>query len=388
MKGLIFGAGNIGRGFLGLLLAESGFDVTFVDVDENRVRAINQKGSYPVYLVGGKTTEEKIVSGVRAVSARDDDGLTREIVKADLILTAVGKRALLKVAPSLGHGLEARLKTRPRDQMHVVVVACENVHDNTSYLAEAMFGHMADETREALQDVVSFPNCMVDRIVPNIADPQISSLAVWVEDYCRLAVDALNLQGPFPQMKGVELVANLGALLEQKLFTLNMAHAITGYFGWIAGYQFVHEAVDDCEIKSLLDGALHEVGELLCERHPNILAEDQKRFAKTTVERFGNSRLQDKLSRVTSDPKRKLGHDDRLIKPALLITEMGRSPSYLSAGAAATLNYRNPDDLEAEALRQELIGVKAEVVVGETYGIDPSNSLARSIASHYLLRQL
>ncbi|MCI9383732.1 MAG: mannitol-1-phosphate 5-dehydrogenase, partial [Lachnospiraceae bacterium] len=32
MKAVMYGGGNIGRGFIGMLFSESGYEVTFVDV--------------------------------------------------------------------------------------------------------------------------------------------------------------------------------------------------------------------------------------------------------------------------------------------------------------------------------------------------------------------
>jgi len=41
MRALIYGAGNIGRGFLGSLLSKAGAATTFVDVDQTKINIIN-----------------------------------------------------------------------------------------------------------------------------------------------------------------------------------------------------------------------------------------------------------------------------------------------------------------------------------------------------------
>lgn len=388
MKGLVFGAGNIGRGFLGLMLAESGYEVTFVDVNEAHVKTINQEGAYPVYLVTEQGDEEHVVNNVRAVFGRDVTELVHEIVSADIILTAVGKKALSIVAPFLATGILERIRVRPRDEMPVVVIACENVHDNSAYLAAEVMQHVPQDQHSKVRDRVSFPNCMIDRIVPNVSGTRDSPLAVWVEEYSRLAVDAKVLLTPFPALAGVEFVQNLDALLEQKLFTLNMAHAIVGYYGWLAGHQYVHEAATDSNIRLLLDGAFDEVGKLLCSRHPSITQLEQRLFGETVARRFSNTRLKDTITRVTTDPKRKLGHEDRLIKPAVLLLENGMQPTYLTAGAAAALSYHNPDDAEGNALRIELASAHPEAVIASISGVSRQSPVAQSIASHYLFRRV
>lgn len=71
MKAVMYGAGNIGRGFIGALFAQSGYQVSFVDVVEATVQALNRDGQYPVRIVWGDGYEEQMIQGVSAVDGRD-----------------------------------------------------------------------------------------------------------------------------------------------------------------------------------------------------------------------------------------------------------------------------------------------------------------------------
>lgn len=51
MRAVHFGAGAIGRGFIGELLHDSGYDITFIDVSEELVNQINKTNSYELYLI-------------------------------------------------------------------------------------------------------------------------------------------------------------------------------------------------------------------------------------------------------------------------------------------------------------------------------------------------
>lgn len=232
MKAVHFGAGNIGRGFIGPMLIESGYDLTFVDVDESRINLLNSLKQYPVVVIG-EEEETKQVRGFKGISGRNTDIVARAVAEADIVTTAVGKVALEKVAPTIARGFSlklelARVATKP---FQVVVVACENVSDNTSYLLSLIKLHLTEDEWKEVNRLGNFPNCVVDRIVPNVEqESSAHPLVVFVEEYSQLVLDRNALgQKPVP-IQGAELTDNISGVLAQKLFTLNMAHSVIGYY--------------------------------------------------------------------------------------------------------------------------------------------------------------
>lgn len=99
MKALHFGAGNIGRGFIGKLLADAGIQLTFADVNQVVLDALNARHSYQVHVVG-ENEQVDTVSGVNAVSSIGDD-VVDLIAHVDLITTAVGPVVLERIAPAI-----------------------------------------------------------------------------------------------------------------------------------------------------------------------------------------------------------------------------------------------------------------------------------------------
>src|SRR5665213_3909886 len=98
MKAVHFGAGNIGRGFVGLLLHEAGYEVVFADVNGELIDALDAADSYLVHEVG-EVSHDRIVDGFRAInSATEPDALIAEIASAEVVTTAVGHRILKFVA--------------------------------------------------------------------------------------------------------------------------------------------------------------------------------------------------------------------------------------------------------------------------------------------------
>lgn len=60
-KAIHFGAGKIGRGFIGSVLNEAGYEVTFADVNQEIIDLINKKKGYAV--CGNQKARSRIRSG-------------------------------------------------------------------------------------------------------------------------------------------------------------------------------------------------------------------------------------------------------------------------------------------------------------------------------------
>ena len=392
MKAVVFGAGNIGRGFLGSLLFKSGFSVIFVDTDKQKIGLINQHGEYPVIAVSNKGITEELVENISGIEFSDSDNLNRAIVDAEVILTAVGKNALPAVAMSLAKGLTERIKRRPNSDAHIVVVACENVNDNTEYLRSLMSKCLSEEDMNKVNNSISFPKCVVDRIVPNTLPSGANQdpLAVAVEEYFQFVIDKKALKASMPIIKGVEFHTDLTAILEQKLFTLNMAHAIVGYYGYLKRCKFIHEAMDDRNVYNLLIGALKEVELTITTRHSSIRSESQELYAQKVISRFQNPYLKDEIVRVARQPKRKLGKEDRLVKPALLTWEQGRIPAYIATGITAALSYDYSGDSQACEIAHD-VGIKGiELTMEEISGLktEREKEIVQMVKSNYIFRIL
>lgn len=89
-KAIQFGAGNIGRGFIGSLLSKAGYHVVFADVNTEIIDKINKDKEYTIHVMDTVCSEEKVndISGVISIN----NEIYKEIVEAEIITTAVGPR--------------------------------------------------------------------------------------------------------------------------------------------------------------------------------------------------------------------------------------------------------------------------------------------------------
>jgi len=384
------GAGPIGRGFIGDVIGRgSALHLSYADIDQGLVDTINREGGFPIRTVSKDGAETHYVDDVEAVSSLDEEAMVDKIVNADIITTAVGAGILAHVAPTLAKGLTERLTRRPHDELHVVVIACENMERNTETLRDYVLAALPDdETRAKVLANFSFPNAAVDRMVLNSKGQIDHPLGVVTEDYYRLAVDRAGLRSSMPDIPGIQVVDNLEAELIQKLFTLNAPHVAAAHLAHLKGYETIEEAMGDKDIRALVEGLMEEVSGVLVRHYPSIQPEAQQQFAANTLRRFLNPYLRDEPNRVGREPIRKLGKKDRLLRPALLALEDGEQPANLMTAIVGGFRFRNPDDPQAVEIAHkiEVDGIDATVVA--VTGLHKAHAIVRQTSAGYRFSNL
>ncbi len=381
---LIFGAGNIGRGFLAELLYLSGYRITFVDLHQDTIDAINYQQEYVITQVDNNTTTTLHIDQVRALHVRDSERLAIAVEDADLIMSAVGKDNLRFVAQTLRPLLVRRAQRGKEDQLRIVVTACENMIASSSTLKSLLFDTLTPVEQRLLEKIVVFPDVVVDRIVPT---KTASGLDVTVEKYYQFCIDATMLPDSF-DLKGVDKTYNINAKVDQKLFTLNMAHAFTAYYGYKKGYTYIHEAIDHADIRYLVASAIDEVSCLL-EKIYGDAVNNQSQFGKTCLQRFANSSLQDSIERVARDPMRKMSGNDRIMKPiSAYYEQFGQLPVYLDSGASVALSFKSSADEQSLKLHRLLEQEPIEKILTTITGLNSMHPSMHDIASRYRVQNL
>lgn len=377
MKAIQIGAGNIGRGFIGELLAHSGFEVTFVDANNTVVELINELKNYTVHVLDNEKRDEK-VEDVSALNINDEK-LMDAILEADIMTTAVGVNILSRIAETLAKGIKNRLAKGVEKNLNII--ACENAVGASEVLKEEIFKYLTEEEKETVDKYVGFPNSSVDRIVPPVSEKMENPLDVVVENYYEWNVDRNGFRGEIPEISGMNLTGNLIAYVERKLFTLNTGHAITAYLGNLKGYKTIEESINDNDIYEVVYHAMVESGDGLVKKY-DFDRDAHLKYIDKIIARFKNPYLQDDIKRVGREPIRKLSKGDRLVKPLLNSMSYGISTENLLLGVGAVLYYNNPEDPQSLKL-QELIkekGIKG--AVQEVSEISDENILI-SIESKY-----
>ncbi|ALO65517.1 mannitol-1-phosphate 5-dehydrogenase [Arthrobacter alpinus] len=373
MKAVHFGAGNIGRGFVGLLLHNAGYEIVFADVAEALINELAAAESYDVHEVGENATV-RTVNNFRALnSAASADAVVAEIATADILTTAVGPNILKFVAPLIARGIAARDAALAPLQ----VMACENAINATDILEAAV---RSDDSvdEDTVNSAAVFANTAVDRIVPNQAPGQ--GLDVTVETFFEWVIDRTPFRGNEPVIDGATFVDDLAPYIERKLFTVNTGHASTAYFGYAAGIEKISDAMADPGVQAQVRAVLEETKALLVRKHEFAPA-DQEAYVQKILLRFSNEFLPDTVNRVGRAPMRKLSRHERFIGPAAELAENGVTPVALLAAIGAALHFDDAADAEAVELAEIIATNTAEDATARITGLAAEHPLFSAVSA-------
>jgi mannitol-1-phosphate 5-dehydrogenase len=378
MLAVHFGAGNIGRGFIGNLLYHSDYETCFVDVNSEIVNLLNEKKEYRVVLAE-PTQEEMVIKNVSAInSSTNPDRVIEAIAKADLLTTAIGPNILPLIAKLIADGLRKRIEETDKP---LNIIACENMIGGSSLLKEKIYEKLTDEEKAQFDRQFGFPDSAVDRIVPNQTNED--KLMVKVEPFYEWVVEEPKIIGEKPLVKGITYVQELVPYIERKLFTVNTGHALAAYFGYYFGMNTINSAMENKQIIELVEGALNESGEFLVKKY-GFDRNEHSKYIQKIIQRFSNSYIVDDVTRVGRSPIRKLGPNDRLVSPSRQYMEVvGGEPVYLMKGIAAALMYDFHGDEEAVQVQTTINNQGLEAAIQEYTQLERSSALFKGIIEQY-----
>ncbi|HBN56920.1 MAG TPA: mannitol-1-phosphate 5-dehydrogenase [Lachnospiraceae bacterium] len=370
-----FGAGNIGRGFIGMLLAQAGYRVIFADVSEVIIDRLAADQAYTVHVMDTEVEDVKITNITGIMSNGDE--IIDEIAKADVLTTAVGLRVLAFIAPAIANGIKKRMADGVKAPLNII--ACENAIRATSQLKEHVYKLLSEEEKAYCEEHVGFADCSVDRIVPPVRSE--NPVDVVVEKYCEWNVEKASLKGKIPEIPGMNLADNLMAYIQRKLFTLNTGHCITAYTGILAGFKTIDQAIADPQIFDLVKAAMTQSGDGLIKKF-GFDKEAHYKYIDKIINRFKNPYLQDDVTRVGREPLRKLSADDRLISPLTTALSYGLPVDKLILGIGAALRYNNPEDAQSVELQEKIAAKGVSAAFSEVSGIT-DDALLGQVAEAY-----
>lgn len=348
---VMYGAGNIGRGFIGQLFSLSGYKVTFIDINEAVVNKLQSDNSYPLYITRGKQYEKHDVTNVTAVLGKDAQTVGEAIAKADVMATAVGVNILPFIAKPIACGVKCRYAEGNKTPLNIII--CENKIGADSYLRELVSEYLTDEEKNYFNDFFGLVEASIGRMVP-VTSAELAAenpLSVCVEEYCELPVDRSAFKGDIPDIVNLLPFTPFEFFIQRKLFMHNMSHAVTAYLGALLGYEYIWQSATDPSVKLISLQVLLESSQALSKEHGVDITE-LIAFSEDLLYRYENKLLGDTALRVGRDTIRKLSKEDRLVGAHNLCKKQGVSPVYICLGIAAALCFEPDDDAASKEIAQ------------------------------------
>ena len=285
----------------------------------------------------------------------------------------------------------ALAKRRAAGTPAFTLMSCDNLPHNGAVTRKALlaFAHLADHELATWIDAhVSFPNAMVDRITPMTSDAHRAALAerhgvedawpVVCEPFLQWVLEDKFVNGrPAWEKVGVQFTDDVTPYEEMKIKLLNGSHLALTYLGFLKGYRFVHEAMND----PLLERYVRTFMDLdVTPQLAPVPGIDLDDYKATLIERFSNQAIADQLERVCSDgsskfPKfivptlNRLIEDGRPLERAALV--VAAWALYLKGVDEQGTRYRIPDPraefcqalvADDDKVRERVLGV--EVIFG------------------------
>lgn len=377
-KAVLIGAGQYGRGVIGMLLEQAGYHVLLADINQAVIDDINTRGEYVVRRIH-KSSSSVTVRNISAMSSLDP-ALADACASADIICTCVGLTALPLIAPVLAEAVKKRFSSGAEEGINVL--ACENALGGSTVLKGHVLRHLDAECAAYLESHVGFPDCAIDGIIPPVKDA--APADVTAEEYYEWDSLKSGFRGPLPQITGLNIVDDLSPYLERKLFTLNGPNAVTGALGWLRGYATVQAALEDPSIYSVVWEMMTEAGRMLSARHA-FTEEEMLSYRTFIMSRFQNPAIIDSCVRVAREPIRKLAPNDRVIAAMNYAHAFGiKTPAYFK-GIAALMAYDNPGDEQSCLIQQKIKTAGFLPALEELTGIAQGSETAAAVLSEYSL---
>jgi mannitol-1-phosphate 5-dehydrogenase len=378
---LVIGGGRMAGGYVAPLLHAAGWETIFVCRNRKVLRAINAAGGLWLRVVG--EPEDRWVGGVWAVSP-GGESLPGLAARADLLATAVGPSSLTEAGRMLAPLLRHRLEETGRP---VNVLTFENSRRGSELLALGMIEEEPGLAGEIGKKIGIGGAAVWRAISKREVTPEGVRFDANDEDECY--VDAASLVTASPPLDGSvpgpAFVSSFDDRMVEKLWLFNAGHAAAAYVGWHAGCETLDEAMRQPHVREVVAAAVEEAGrafEFYLGSRPGS-EPIPPRLPGEILGLYADPALRDPVVRVGREPRRKLGHDDRLIGPAVAAMAAGFRPVALAEAAAAALGYGEPEDRQAWDLRQEISLLGPEEVLATVSTLDRRDELTRLICERF-----
>jgi mannitol-1-phosphate 5-dehydrogenase len=378
---IIFGAGKIGRSFIGQLFGMAGYKIVFVDMDKSLVQELSSRGSYSVIIKGPDKEERREIENVSAIHAQDIDAIVQAISKISIMAISVGKDALQAVARTVAEGLQEREEKHPGQILDIILA--ENMRSADHYYRDTVRDILP--ASYPLNEQVGLVETSIGKMVPIMTSRELEAdpLQVFAEPYNTLILDKKGFKGTIPPIKEFALKENMKAWVDRKAFIHNLGHATAAYSGYLKypNATYLYEVLADQEIRAFTQNVMEQSAHILREVYPDEFSDkDLSIHIKDLLTRFQNRNLGDTIYRVGCDLHRKLSKDDRFMGIIRLAGEKDLPCNMILEALSLGLLFKGKDEQgklhPGDTIFHETWSRDREIVLREVCGLHQERDCA------------
>ncbi|MGO7000106.1 mannitol dehydrogenase family protein [Rhizobium leguminosarum] len=247
----------------------------------------------------------------------------------------------------IGYLVEGLSRRRAKGIAPFTPLSCDNLPSNGAVLKRLVldFAERVDPSlRQWIETNVPFPSTMVDRITPASVEATYQDAerltgrqdlaAIETEPFTQWVIEDHFANGrPAWDKAGALMVTDVSAYEKMKLRMLNGAHSLLAYLGYIGGYEFIRDVMDDAGLAALAYRHMHAAARTL-DAVPGIDLDD---YASELIARFANKAIAHRTYQIAMDGTQKL--PQRLLEPATEALAHGDKAETYAIAVAAWMRY-------------------------------------------------
>ncbi len=360
-KLVLFGAGKIGRSFIGQVFSRSGYEVVFIDINQQLIDNLNKSGQYKVIIKSPKEDKTIQVTNVRGIHLSETEKVIAELADASIASLSVGQQGMSAALPIITHALILR-RQRHGDWPLDIIIA-ENMRNADQFISAELAGLLPKGY--PLDQLVGLVETSIGKMVPIMSQKDMDEdpLQIFAESYNSLIVAKNGFKNQVPDVTDLAPKENIKAWVDRKLFIHNMGHATAAYLGFQKnpGWVYMEEALNDPQIYEATRQTMLQSADLLVALYPSEFTHHQlEDHIGDLLERFKNKALGDTIFRVGCDLFRKLSPEDRLVAPIKAAIKLNKPYDRILEALVAGISFRARDEKGMHHPSDELFFVEAE----------------------------
>ncbi|MBA7845172.1 mannitol dehydrogenase family protein [Klebsiella sp. RHBSTW-00484] len=336
----------------GLHTPDSGIEAALEKLLEPQVKIVSLTITEKGYCIDPQT---RTLDFANPLIIKDLDNPQRPASAIALIVCALQRRKDLGLSP-------------------FSVLSCDNIPDNGHLTRNAVIGfatRLDSELGEWIEENVTFPGTMVDRIVPAMTEPQFMMLqekigyadpcGIVCEDFRQWVIEDNFVSGrPDWDKAGAMFVADVRPYEEMKLRMLNGSHSFLAYNGSLAGYEFIYQCMEDPQFRAATRFLMINEQAQTLDPQLNIPLEN---YADLLLERFSNRNVKHRTAQIAMDGSQKL--PQRALTPWIILHQQNKNPRALSILVAGWLHYVIKNIGDKQNISDPLLPLFIEAISGQ-----------------------